>query len=565
MTRPLRIAIGTDNFRFIREDHAYYVDKTAMIHELVVHPRRSMLITRPRRFGKSLNLSMLRYFFEPSEDDLSWMFEELAVWKSEEARAHFQRHPVIFLNFKDAKAQSWDLVWQLIRSEISNAFAQHAYLASSAKLARRDREKFDRIYQEEADEALYHEALPLLSRLLHAHHGEPVVLLIDEYDAPIHAGITGGFAEPVITFFRNFLGGGLKSNEHLYRGVLTGVLRIAKESIFSELNNLDVFSVLAPEFADCCGFTQAEVDQLAQDADLPDGGKALAEWYNGYHFGEHVIYNPWSVLNYVDKPARGLTAYWVASGGDDVLRSLVLDKGFDLLDDMQTLLRGGTISKEVTEHVALRQLEGSATAMWSLLVMSGYLTVANKRVKGRKFEAELVIPNLEVREAFEEGVMSWIASAEPSSDKFVPTLQRAMLEGDEEVFGELLQDVVLATLSSRDLAKGPSAPPERVFQAFVLGMLVSMQQQYEVRSEEESGYGRCDVLVRPKTPGKPGAVLEMKRPRAATQQAVDTALDQALEQIEKRNYVQRLQQAGAEPIVRWGVVFDGKRVWVRRG
>jgi hypothetical protein len=413
----------------------------------------------------------------------------------------------------------------------------------------------------EDDEPLYWTMLKDLSRHLASHHGERVFILIDEYDIPIQAAYANGYYDEAVSFFRNFLTEGLKDNPHLMRGVLTGVLRIAKESIFSGLNNVDVCSILTTLFSTAFGFTQAEIEQIARDIGDPRVAEQLQDWYDGYRFAGHTIYNPWSVLSYARHPEDGCRPYWVLTSSADVLRELVLERGHRMDEELGVLLAGGTVHKVVSEHLVLREIETNENAVWSLLLMSGYLTARSVEQRRGEVHAELAIPNEELRYVFCTSVTSWVQSAFGGRSSEVDQLLRAMLGGDEATFEELLGRLVLGTFSYHD-PRG--AQPERVYQAFLLGLLVQLEATHLVRSNRESGLGRYDVAVIPKRAGEAGVIIELKQLRSWRDEALEAALASALEQIAARGYAAELGAAGANPIHCYGVVFDGKQVWVRR-
>jgi hypothetical protein len=558
---PFRPPIGISDFAMLREADAYYVDKTDMVEPIVSGAAQAILLPRPRRFGKTLNLSMLRYFFEKSDVDRSVLFERLAAWESAEARRHFQRHPVVFMTFKDVKARAWKDAFSAIRGVIAAELERHRYLLEGGCLTPTQAEGFERMLRKEDDGPLFWPVLRLLTEALERHHGERAVILIDEYDAPIQTAYANGYYDEAVELFRNFLGAGLKDNPSLFRGVLTGVLRVAKESIFSGLNNVKVCSVLGSAFATSFGFTQAEVDKLAADAGAPGIAEELRRWYDGYRFGGHTIYNPWSVLCYAERSGEGFRPYWVQTSSDDALRGLVLERGHAMAADVETLLAGGAVSKVVDEHVVLRDLDTRSDALWSLLLMSGYLTARKVELARGLLHAELVIPNEEVRVAFEQSVSSWVQAGLGGGSAEVDALARAVLGGDERGFAKLLSRLVLATFSYHDTA---GREPERVYQAFVLGLLVHVRDTHLVRSNRESGLGRYDVAVIPRRPGSAGVVIELKEIDETEGETREQALEAALRQIEERKYAEELRAAGASPIHEYGVVFDGKRVWVER-
>lgn len=559
---PIPLPIGLSDFRTLREQGAWYADKSSLLVGVLESSTQVYLFPRPRRFGKSLNLSMFRYYLEKRVDgwDATPIFQDLVVWRSEQARAHFQRYPTIALSFKNAKHRDWQANWVAVRAEIARIFIDHRYLLDSA-LASDDVARFTACLEERIDPTSGGDSLALLSRLLHAHHGEKVVILVDEYDVPIHTGFLGGFYEPTITFFRAFLTAGLKDNPHLFRAVMTGVLRIAKESIFSGLNNLEVWSVLFGRFATDFGFTDDEVRNLLMATGCPDAIDEVRRWYDGYRFGGHTIYNPWSVLNFARRPESGGLPYWVHTSSDDLLQRVLLERGHTLVRDIETWMAGGTISRAIEENVVFADLDTSPDAAFSLLLMSGYLTPrAQANVRGRMF-CDLAIPNLEIQTLFETVIQDWLKERAGRGDH-VQHMLSAMLRGDAFTFERMLSDLVVRTFSVHDVVR---PEPERVYQAFLLGLLVTLQDEYEIRSNREAGYGRYDVSICPKRPGRPGAVIELKEIDRRSRESRKAALASALAQIRERRYAEELEARGATPIHRYAVVFDGKRVVVGEG
>lgn len=556
-----RIGLGPSDFRQLRQEGTYYVDKSRWLVELLGDPNQVLLFPRPRRFGKTLNQSMLRYFLEKSAEDRRPLFEDLAVWRSEEARRHFGRYPVVSLTFKALQASSFDGVYGDCKEIIAGAYEQHRYLLDEDALTPEYAERFQAILDGSANSARVQRSLLELSRHLRTYHGEQVVILIDEYDAPIHSAHVNGYYDQMVAFIRGLLSAALKDNPHLFKAVLTGVLRIAKESLFSGLNNVMVQSILSHYYSDSFGFTQVEVQALADAMGQPALAEQLAHWYDGYRFGDTTIYNPWSVLSFAQRPQDGFRPYWVLTSAEDVLRPQVFERRAAVAGGVEVLLRGEALTCEVSEHLVLRDLDRNANAVWSLLLHSGYLTARSVRLQAGRQLAELVLPNSEMRFVFERSIRSWMEYGLDSDPTAVHELLAAMLEGDEETFGEHLTTLVSRTFSYHDTG---GDQPERVYQAFLLGLLVYLQESHEVRSNRESGLGRYDVMVLPRQAGEPGVVLECKRLGRGRDRSVDEGLTAALRQIGERDYAEELKARGATPIHAYGVVFDGKRVWVRR-
>ncbi len=578
------LPIGISDFRELREPGIFYVDKTDFITQVLAAPKAVVLVPRPRRFGKTVNLSTVRYFVEKSQEDRSALFEGLAVWSSATAREHYQRYPVISLTFKDIKARKFEDALAAIRGEIRHVYEEHAYLLEKGALSPQQTRRFEQILAAEGPKSLYTGSLRELSGLLERHHGERVFILIDEYDTPIHAIQEGDDELDLLEFLRAFLSGGLKDNRHLAKGLLTGILRVAKESLFSGLNNLVVYSLLLPECAKSFGFTTAEVRDLAARAGAEAQLSDLESWYNGYRFGGEVIYNPWSVLNFLASEDKVLRPYWVQTSSDDLLRRVIFRHGLGRSGEMDTLLNGGEIQKRVDDRVALRDLGQSPEAVWSFLLFTGYLKATNVRQEDDETVASLSIPNREVQIAYRTLFRSWLEQRLGGASQ-VEDLLRAVLSGDgeamERLLGRLLQSLSVHDVAGRratkkrgegtkrraDSEEGAEIVllPEQIYHVFVVSLLLGLQPRFEVRSNRESGGGRYDVMILPRTPGQPGVVLELKVLRRGKRETVKGAMATALRQIRERDYAAELRACGAEPIHEIGVVFDGKQVHVQTG
>ncbi|MEZ4306586.1 MAG: AAA family ATPase [Polyangiaceae bacterium] len=559
--RPLSVPIGIDDFRKVRELGLEYVDKTGLIREILDRPGTEVfLIPRPRRFGKTLNLSMLRCWFEKQEADLSPLFEGLSIWQAgAEYRAHFQRYPVIHFNFKGSKGASLSHALSVIRKKLGELFDEHRYLLDSDRLSDRQRHSFRAILEETAAPAQYEGALLDLSACLHAHHGEKVVILIDEYDEPIHAGHVHGYAAEILDFMRNLLGEGLKSNVHLHKAVVTGILRVAKENLFSGLNNLGVYTLLRGELSTCFGFTEAEVAALLERHARADRMAEVRQWYNGYLFGGEVVYNPWSVLCFLDSRQAALQPYWLSTSSNDLVRELLELHSFELQPVFESLLQGGGVEVALEDNVVLAEIRKSPAALWSLLVFSGYLkaeaappdSLGNARYR-------LSIPNHEVRGVYSTTFRGWMDRSLRDAGGSLPALTRALLAGDAETFEEELQAFVTNVLSYHDPGK---LRPERVYHGFLVGLLAVLEPGHQVRSNRESGKGRPDVLIRPTSPGKPGVVLELKVAKPG-KKTLDQALAEGLAQLRTGDHTAELRASGAAPVHQLVVAFDGKVVRV---
>jgi hypothetical protein len=559
------IPIGIDDFRKIREEGLLYVDKTRLIRELLDQSGvEVVLLPRPRRFGKTVNLTMLRAFFEKRTTDLSHLFHDLSIWSAGDAyRAHFQRYPVILFNFKGTKADSWDGCWTAIREKLIDLYQEHAYLLDDGRMTEVDVRRYRQVLDGSASPTLYERALLDLSSWLHRHHGEKVVILIDEYDAPIHTGQVHGYAPRILDFMRAFFSEGLKTNPHLFRGVVTGVLRIGKESLFSDANHIGVFTLLARPFNTCFGFTEAEVVSLLDQTGNAAQLGMVRDWYNGYRFGGEVIYNPWSVLCFLQRGDARPRAYWLSTSSNDLVRELLERHALDLEPVFESLLQGGHIERALEENVSLLEVDRTEDALWSLLVFAGYLNAEEIPPDPPEPVSlyRLSIPNNEVRVVYATTFRAWMEVRLRGRGGNLDKLTAALLGGDAEGLERQLQAFVSAVLSYHDPA---SVDPEAVYQGFVLGLLAAMEPRYLVRSNRESGDGRPDVMIRARDPGKPAAVLELKVARKGKKTPA-AALREGLGQIRERRYAAEMEAAGASVVHAFAVAFDGKRVWVRVG
>lgn len=554
---PFIPPIGLSDFRALREAGAGYVDKTGFISQVLADPAQVVLFPRPRRFGKTLNLSALAHFLEKGSDDLSHLFQGLAVWNDPAARAHFQQHPVILVSFKDIKAGSYELTLQGVRDALRDLFTRHAYVLEGGTLMRNEAREFEQFLNAEITEGQCWRSLKFLSGLLARHHGSKAAILIDEYDTPIQTGFFRGYFDDVVLLFRNLFSAALKDNPALFRGVITGVLRVSRESLFSGLNNVFVHSILNEPQATSFGFTEAEVAAITESDAHPGRLDELKAWYDGYLFGGQVIYNPWSILNYIQTGM--LMPHWVNTSSNDLLYDLLARRAMGLSADMEQLLAGEPIETRIDENIVLRDLHLRAEAVWSFLLLAGYLKPVSLRLEMGVYEASLAIPNFEVRSAFRDVFQVWLGRG-LSDRSSVQQLIQAVLRGDSEQLEALLEKLLLTMMSFQDPA---GREPEKLYRGFILGLLVELEGRYEVRSNRESGYGRADVLVRPKQAGQPGAVLELKVPRHRRGETPEQALHAAARQIRDRGYAAELSAAGASPVHELAVVFDGKRVWAR--
>jgi len=560
MIRP--IPIGIDDFRVLREEAFEYIDKTHLITELL--DRRNIkvvLLPRPRRFGKSLNLSTLKWFFEKRDENVWHLFEGLHIARADEKyRAHFQQYPVVHISLKETKADDFQNCRDAARQAIRKVYEEHRSVLEG-KLEGMNLKEFRAILNDEASETLYRLSLKNLTEYLHLAYGKRAIVLIDEYDAGIHAAYSNGFYKEAIGFFGGFFLAGLKDNVHLERAVLTGILRVSRESIFSDLNNLGVYSLLRSEFNTCFGFTDDEVLDLLRKAGTPELMTSLRNYYNGYEFGRVAIYNPWSILSFLANSYKELIPYWVGTSSNTLIKELLQHHAFRVQDELQTLLEGGFIEKHLDENIAFPELKDDTSSLWNLLVFSGYLKAARPGapvIGEDRPPFRLSIPNREVASVYRTTFQSWMDKELRPHGGDVQQLLKALLEGNVETFEEQLQKFASSLPSYHDV-KG--AKPETFYQGMMIGLLASLEPDYEVRSNRESGNGRPDVLIKPRLAGKPGVVLELKTARKS-EKTIETAMAQGLAQLEANDYAADLRAAGVEKIRQMVVAFDGKRVMV---
>ena len=559
-----RIGIGTDDFKELRTTGAYFVDKTPLIRA-VVEGGKCLLLPRPRRFGKTLNLSMLRYFFDRRDaGENARLFDGLTVSRDPEMMAHQGRYPVIALSLKDMKSESWETTREKLVNRIARLYQEHA--EGLEGLPPREKETCARLERGVGSEAELSMSLANLIDHLHTAFHMPAIVLIDEYDTPVIEAWDQGYYDRIMPFMRGWLGAALKHEAglSLFRSVVTGILRVSKESLFSDLNNLDIASILTPgPFEDKFGFTQDEVDHMLADFSLPELAGPMKTWYNGYRFGNTVIYNPWSVLNALHNHPAPMGPHWLNTGSNSLVVKELEVGGLPLKADLEKLLAGEELRCPLEEKTVFADLEKNSRTIWSFLVFVGYLRAEDPQMNDvDQLSWRLSIPNQEVRLAFYQFIERVFAAAAPESlRRFLDCFL------DAKKFGELesvLQELVLGLLSSHDLAKRSEA----VFHAFFLGLLAGLRSIYKIRSNAESGYGRADIMMRPLTERHHTAyVIEFKSvpAKSGVRKAAEAAAERALTQIDGSGYVTALRESGIPDgrIKRLAVVLAGKRVAVR--
>ncbi len=551
------IPIGMSDYKTLIEKNCYYVDKTLLVKD-VLKSGQIVLVTRPRRFGKTLNLSMLRYFFERSPESNEHLFSETAIWGDTEVKAMFGQFPVIFLTFKGVKAMQWDVSYHLFAITISEEFDRHRYLLESGILWPEEIELYRQILARKAPEAELRLSLHFLAKLLERYYKQKVIVIIDEYDVPIQSAYVHGFYQEAIDFSKSLLTAILKDNNLLEKGIVTGILTIAKAGIFTDLNNLDVLNLTHTRMSDKFGFTPPEVEQLLNYYDLAAKREEIKAWYDGYTFGMTAeIYNPWSVLKCANDQGV-LETYWANTGDNVLIKKLITRASASLKSQLELILNNKPVEQPIIETMIFPNLDRQSDLIWSLLLFTGYLTYQNYEMKKGKKVCSLMIPNEEIRylyidmlnDIFKEMVMG-----EEVSDMLL-----AITEGDTYTFTKLLQSFVLNSMSVYDL---PSNEPEKSYHLFVLGLLVALSDSYEVKSNRESGFGRYDIMLIPKKEHKPAVIMEFKIVRPG--ETLEITAQKALEQIRAKKYAQELRAKSVSSVVEYGIAFEGKNILVLSG
>ena len=558
-----KLPVGISDYKNLVDRGRYFVDKTLFIKEVFENPSEVLLLPRPRRFGKTLNLSMLKYYCDMNETEQERLFQGYDIIKEKELNDRYMgKFPVIFLTFKDFKDATWDNCFKGLKRLISKLCDQYSYLLDSPVLSEIQKKIFHQIINLEADQKDYENCLENLTLYLERFHNKKVVLLIDEYDAPIHSGDVKGYYDEIIDFMRMFLGGGLKDNSALHKAVVTGILRVAKESIFSGVNNLDVLTINDIAFSDKFGFTEAEVKTLLNDIGMSQFFDTVREWYNGYIFGNHTIYNPWSIISFGTK--KVFKTYWGNTSSNDIIASLMTNSKEGIRKQLEVLLSGGGIIKEIQENIVLSRLGHNEDAIFSFLYLSGYLKASPKEPDNPENQSYIFsVPNFEIMEVLRDLIKNWIQEGLGSESLY--TMLNALTNGNIAIFTSYLQKFVINMMSFHDTGKvrDENDTPERVYQAFILGLLVLLEGSYEVTSNRESGLGRYDVMMIPKDSSKKGIVMELKKASNNYEEIPEKDLEEALAQIEEKRYEQELRNRGVQDIMKLGIAFEGKKVWVR--
>ncbi|MGN0245162.1 MAG: AAA family ATPase [Lachnospiraceae bacterium] len=560
------VAIGIQQFDKLIEKNCFYVDKTDFIREWWESGDDVTLITRPRRFGKTLNMSMTEQFFSVNYANRGDLFEGLSIWKDEKYRALQGTYPVISLSFAQVKETNYADTREKICSILRNLYIKFSFLKDSGVLTDADKAYFDRVLSVEISNTDASIALYQMSDYLYRYYGKKVIILLDEYDTPMQEAYVQGFWDELVAFTRSMFNSAFKTNPWLERAIMTGITRVSKESIFSDLNNLKVVTTTSDEYATAFGFTEEEVFAALEECGRSDEKQQVKQWYDGFIFGTHAdIYNPWSILNFLDTGI--FTAYWANTSSNSLVGKLLREGNRKIKEKFEILLRGESIQSEIDEQIVYNQLDGNERAVFSLLLASGYLKVLafesyRDIPEGANPKYELALTNREVRLMFGNMIRDWFSAAEADYNDFI----KAMLEDDLKAMNAYMNRVALNTFSYFDTGNKPSGEePERFYHGFVLGLIVDLQGRYVITSNRESGFGRYDVMLEPKdTQADDAIILEFKIQDTEDEATLKETVQSALAQIEKKQYAAQLVARGIpkEHIRSYGFAFAGKKVLI---
>ena len=550
----LPLPIGISDYRLASTEY-YYVDKTMMIKDFLDERPMVSLFTRPRRFGKTLNMDMLRTFFEKTDADTSVYFRNKNIWAcGEKYRSHQGKYPVIFLSFKDIKCDTWEETFDAIKDLFSKEASRHSELKSADVFNEYEEAYIEKILSGTATPVELSVVLANLSMMLHKYHGVAPIIIIDEYDTPIQQGHIKGFYDEIIGFMRNLFSGGLKDNKHLTYGFLTGILRVAKESIFSGLNNLAINSILDTKYSEYFGFTADEVKEIARYYHAEDKYDEICEWYDGYKFGNTEIFNPWSVINYFRNGCQP-RAYWQSTGSNDIIGEILGGADETIYEKLNALLQGESFLTYIDTGVIYPQVKSNPSSVYSFLLVAGYLKVIKSEPSfSGDFMCEVALPNKEITFVYNKEILQKLNNIVPQATAI--SIQEAIYSGDTAALQKNLGTLLMQSVSSYDTVG------ENFYHGLVLGLCTTLDNRFYITSNRESGEGRYDICLCPKDGKLPGILIELKAAKDCTEDELKQLSEKALTQIDNRKYETELTVKGVRNILKYGVAFSGKRVMI---
>ena len=553
--KKLPLPIGISDYRKASGEY-YYVDKTLMIRDFIDERPLVSLFTRPRRFGKTLNMDMLRVFFERSEEDTSVYFRDKKIWECGKEYQEYQgKYPVIYVTFKDVKCEDWETAYDLIYKILRNEFERHNELLDSDKISSYEKKYLTNVLNGEANETDVACAFLNLSRMLHIHYGIAPIIIIDEYDTPIQQGHVRGYYDKVIDFMRTLFSGGLKDNPHLSYGFLTGILRVAKESIFSGLNNIKVNSVLDIRYSEYFGFTPEEVQEMAEYYGASEKYDELCEWYDGYRFGRTEIFNPWSVIGYFNNECIP-RAFWQSTGSNDIIKEVLSNATIETYEKLESLMQGQSFVTHIDTGVIYPQLQDNPSSIYSFLLVTGYLKAAtNDQPFGGDYMCEVALPNKEISYVYSREILSKFEDVIPPAAAI--SIQEAIYMMDIPKLQSKLKTFLHQTISFHDAAN------ETFYHGMVLGFCAMLDNQYHITSNREAGNGRFDIQMLPLNKKLPGILIELKAGKNCTEEQLDELAEIALKQINDKQYHIEMHSQGVQEILQYGIAFSGKSVIVK--
>lgn len=552
----LPLPIGISDYRLASSEY-YYIDKTMMIKDFIDERPMVSLFTRPRRFGKTLNMDMLRTFFEKTDEDTSVYFKDKKIWACGKKYRDYQgKYPVIFITFKDIKFDTWEETFDAIKRVFSKEAYRHIELQISDKCNEFEKKNFENLLSGEVNEVELSSALLTLSSMLHEHHGIAPIIIIDEYDIPIQQGYMKKFYDKVILFMRNLFSGGLKDNRHLSYGFMTGILRVAKESIFSGLNNLTIHSVLDNKYSTYFGFTSEEVREMVEYYGVSEKYHEICEWYDGYRFGKTEIFNPWSVINYFNNECEA-RAFWQSTGSNDIIGEIIEQADKEIYEKLTSLVRGEKLTTYIDTGVIYPQIKNNPSTIYSFLLVAGYLKVLKTTPAfNGDFMCEVALPNREILLVYHKEILQQLDNIIPQPTAI--SIQEAIFSGDNEKLKDLIQTLLIGSVSAFDVAG------ENFYHGFMLGLCALLGGSF-VSSNRESGDGRYDIQLKPTKKNLPGILIELKTEKNCTTEQLKKLSEKALKQIIDKKYDTELVAAGVQNIYKYGVAFSGKMVEITVG